>query len=58
MGKAQRESRNEGLRANGVEPEPGPFAGVKRWARYIARGGARKVVVKNPRKYLHASRGI
>lgn len=37
MSKSQKQSRNENMRANGVEPKPGPKAGVKRWARYLKR---------------------
>lgn len=37
MSKSQRQSRNENMRANQVEPKPGLKAGVKRWARYIKR---------------------
>ena len=37
MSKATRQSRNENMRANQVEPKPGLRAGVKRWARYLKR---------------------
>jgi hypothetical protein len=56
MGLRDRKSRNELSRANGIEPAPDPYAGVKRWARYLKRAPRRVVQVKNPRKYLHASR--
>lgn len=37
MGKLEKQSRNENMRANQIEPKPGPKAGVKRWARYLKR---------------------
>jgi len=45
------QSRNATKRANGIEPEPGLYAGVKRRARFLARVGC-KVTVKNPERYL------
>jgi hypothetical protein len=55
MGLAKRRLRNANLRANGTEPEPGPYAGVKRWARYLRRVPRRDVKVKNPSRYLNSS---
>lgn len=55
MGLWQRRSRNRSLRANGVEPEPGNYAGVKRYARYLKRVVAVSKGVKNPDRYLHAA---
>lgn len=55
MGLWQRKSRNSVRRANGNEPEPGAFAGVKRWRRYHARVAPRKIKIKNPERYLSAS---
>ena len=37
MSKTQRQSRNENMRASGIEPKPGRYAGVKRVARYVKR---------------------
>jgi hypothetical protein len=55
MGLRDRKSRNEIRRANGNEPVPGDFAGVKRWARYLKRAERKPVKIKNPEKYLNAS---
>jgi hypothetical protein len=54
MSLSQRQSRNANSRANGNEPEPGSFAGVKRWMRYHKRVTARYVEIKNPDKHLHS----
>jgi hypothetical protein len=54
MGLAKRRLRNANLRANGVEPGPGLYAGVKRWARYLRRVPRREVKIKNPAKYLNS----
>jgi hypothetical protein len=54
MGLDKRRLRNANLRASGVEPEPGPYAGVKRWARYLKRVPRREVNIKNPTKYLNS----
>ena len=56
MGLYERKLRNHNRRANGNEPEPGDFAGVKRWARYLMRVPKREIKVKRPERYLHASR--
>jgi hypothetical protein len=56
MGLWQRKSRNAGKRANGDEPEPGDYAGVKRHARYLKRADRKPVKIKDPEKYLNASR--
>jgi hypothetical protein len=56
MGLRDRANRNEGLRANGIEPEPGPYAGVKNWARFLKRADLKPVKIEDPEKYLHASR--
>lgn len=37
MGLCDRKSQNETMRANGNEPKPGPYAGIKRWMRYLKR---------------------
>lgn len=50
MSKKQ-QSRNKTMRANGNEPKPDFGAGVKRWARYLARVG-HNTRVKDPMKYL------
>ena len=55
MGLRDRKSRNETRRANGDEPEPGDYAGVKRRARYLKRVACKPVKIKNPEKYLNAS---
>ena len=55
MGLRQRQYRNQSLRANGVEPEPGNFAGVKRWARYLKRVVFVPKPVKNSDWYLHSA---
>ena len=60
MGLQGRRFRNEGLRANGVEPVPGrgdaAFCGVKRIMRYLKRVRAREYKVKgDPLKYLHSA---
>lgn len=57
MGLRSRKNRNETNRANGNEPTPGNFAGVKRWARYHSRVPY-VPKVRNPEKYLHASRSV
>lgn len=54
MGLMSRQNHNGAQRVNGNEPEPGPFAGVKRWARYHARVPARTIKIKNPERYLHS----
>lgn len=36
-GLAARSLRNSQQRAKGIEPRPGVYAGVKRWARYLKR---------------------
>lgn len=48
-----RQLRNAHGRARGQEPMPGPFAGVKRHARYIRRTSARVKLVERPEIYLH-----
>ena len=55
MSLCQRKSRNAGKRANGDEPEPGDYAGVRRWARYLKRVDRKPGKIKNPEKYLNAS---
>lgn len=37
MGKVQKQSKNENLRASGVEPKPSVYAGIRKLARYIKR---------------------
>ena len=54
MGLSSRKFRNESLRANGVEPVPDWFAGVKRWMRYLKRVPAVAKKIKNPDKFLNA----
>ena len=54
MGLRDRKSHNETQRVLGNEPIPGSFAGVKRWARYLARVPARAIKVKNPERYMSA----
>jgi hypothetical protein len=56
MGLYDRKTANKTARANGNEPMPGPFAGVKRWARYRRRVDAPAIKIKNPARYLNASR--
>jgi hypothetical protein len=55
MGKRYRQAQNARQRANGIEPEPGPYAGVKNWARFLKRADLKPVKVKHPEKYLNAS---
>lgn len=52
MGLYQRKSRNETNRANGNEPVPGAFAGVKRWMRYHKRIALKPIRIKNPADYV------
>lgn len=54
MGKRYKQSANWSRRASGNEPVPGPFAGVKRWAKYLRRSIMTPVVIKNPSKYRHS----
>lgn len=42
-------------RANGIEPEPGPYAGVKNCARFLKCVALKPVAITNFEKYLHAS---
>lgn len=58
MGLHARKNWNKNQRANGNEPTPGIFAGVKRLARYLRRVPARPIKIKNPERYLssHARR--
>lgn len=60
VGLAQRRSHNENLRANDEEPAPGcgRGTGVKRWSRYLKRGTAVTVEIKNPQKYWNSSRAV
>ncbi len=55
MGLRYRRSQNANQRANGIEPEPGDYAGVKRWARYLKRVVLKPVKIRNPEKYLHST---
>jgi hypothetical protein len=56
MGKRYRQAQNARQRANGIELEPGLYAGVKNWARFLKRAtGLKPVKIKNPEKYLNAS---
>ncbi len=54
MGLRYRRNQNATKRANGDEPEPGDYAGVKRWTRYLKRIERKPVNIKNPEKYLNA----
>ena len=55
MGLRDRRTRNERRRANGIEPEPGPYSGANRWARYLKRVVLKPVKIKHPEKYLNSS---
>ena len=55
MGLRDRKAANALLRARGIEPEPGRYAGVKRWARYLKRVPPRVKKIKNPERYLNSS---
>ena len=57
MGKSSRQAQNALQRRNGEEPVPGLYAGVKRHARYLSRV-VKEVKIKNPDKFLHASRCV
>lgn len=54
MGRRSRQIHNKTVRANGNEPEPGPFAGVKRWMRYLKRVPCIVSLnkIKHPERYL------
>jgi hypothetical protein len=54
MGLRARKNYNKTRRANGNEPTPGAFAGVKRWARHLRRIPVRPIKIKNPERYLSA----
>jgi hypothetical protein len=56
MGKRYRQAQNARQRANGIEPEPGDYAGAKNWARFLKRAKLKSVKIKNHEKFLNASR--
>jgi hypothetical protein len=59
MGLRARKNHNDGLRARGIEPEPGFYAGIKRHIRYLKRTPARAIKIKNPERYLSShARGM
>lgn len=55
MGLRDRQRDNAQLRMNGIEPEPGFGASVKRVARYLKRSRIKPVRIWNPDRYLHSA---